>query len=79
MALEKFDASGGDDHEKMRKFMGPQAIDEQVRSAIHMCWMMLPPEKKNIEEVEKHVRKIVDRAFRDLRADSDSFGLGGGA
>jgi hypothetical protein len=31
---------------------------------------------KNVDEVERQIRRIVDRAFKDLREDSDAFGHG---
>jgi hypothetical protein len=38
--------------------------------------MSLPPERQNVDEVEKEIRRIVERAIRNLREDSDSFGMG---
>jgi hypothetical protein len=35
--------------------------------------MVLPKEKRNVDEIERQVRRIVDRALRDLREDFDSF------
>ena len=67
-----------DDPEKLRKvhaFFGPQQIDNQIRQAISTCWMILPPDRKNVDGVEKEIRRIVDRALRDLRDDYQSFGL----
>ena len=37
--------------------------------------MMLPDGGKTVEELEKQFRRIVDRAIKDLREDSDAFGL----
>jgi hypothetical protein len=37
--------------------------------------MSLPDEKRSVEEVEKQVRRVVDRALRDLREDAESFDL----
>jgi hypothetical protein len=53
--------------------LGPSPIDQQIRQAIHMCWMMLPESKRTVDEVEKHIRRIVERALKDLREDGEAF------
>jgi hypothetical protein len=78
MAMEEFDARDPEAIKGMRGFLGPQQADQQIRQAIQFCWMALPPDKQNIDEVEKQIRRIVDRALRDLREDADAFGLGRG-
>ena len=60
----------------LREFFSPQHVDQQLRQAIQICWMMLPKERKSIDELELQVRRILDRALKDLREDSDAFGLG---
>ena len=60
---------------KMRDMFGPGHVDQSVRQAIQMCWMMLPDSRKTVDELEKQFRRIVDRAIKDLREDSDAFGL----
>ena len=78
MAMEEFDPKDPDAMKRMRAFFSPQQVDQQIRQAIQFCWMALPPEQQNVDEVEKQIRRIVDRALRDLREDADSFGLGRG-
>jgi len=34
-----------------------------------MCWMSLPANKRNIDEEEREVRRIVDRIFKNMRED----------
>ena len=34
---------------------------------------VLPKEKRNVDEVERQLRRVVDRALRDLREDFDNF------
>ena len=68
-----FDAGDEDSLEKMRDMFGPAQIDQQVRQAIHFCWMGLPKDKRNVDELERQIRRLVDRAFRDLREDFDEF------
>jgi hypothetical protein len=60
---------------KMRQMFGPGQVDEQIRQAIHFCWMMLPEDRKTVDELEKQMRRIIDRAFKDLREDSEAFDL----
>lgn len=65
-----------DANNKMRQMMGPGHVDHQVRQTLQLCWMILPDDKKTIDELEQQFRRIVDRAFRDLREDAEAFGLG---
>ena len=65
---------GGEDAvEKMSDFFGPGQVDQTVRQAIHFCWMALPKDRRNVDELEKQVRRIVDRALKDFREDSEQF------
>jgi hypothetical protein len=61
----------------MREVMGPQAVDQFIRQAISTCWMMLPEEEKTIEALEREVRRLVDRALKDLKEDMAAFGISG--
>jgi hypothetical protein len=71
-----FPASDPDSAENMRKMLGPGHLDEQIRQAIHLCWAMLPEDRKSVDELEKQLRRIVDRAIKDFREDSEAFGFG---
>jgi hypothetical protein len=75
MAFTRFDDAEG--MERMREWMGPGMVDETLRQAIRFAWLSLPPEKKNVQEVEKVIRHLVDRALKDLREDKDLFSPGG--
>ena len=75
MIFDDFDPNDPDQESRFHKFFGPHQIDQQIRQAIQFCWMILPNDKKNADEVEKHIRRLVDRALRDLREDEDEFGL----
>jgi hypothetical protein len=61
--------------DKMRAMFGPGHVDQSVRQAIGMCWMMLPAGAQTVDELEKQFRRIVDRAIEDLREDAEAFGL----
>jgi hypothetical protein len=71
--FEAGDPGAGD---KMRLMFGPGHVDEQIRQAIHFCWMMLPDDRKSVAELEQQFRRIVERALKDLKDDADAFGLG---
>ena len=66
----------GNSEENMRELLGPGHVDQAIRQAMHFCWMMLPKEKRTVDELEKQIRRIVDRAIQDLRNDADAFGSG---
>lgn len=59
----------------IQAMMGPQAVDEAVRRAIQMCWMMLPQGQKTMDTVEKEIRRLVDRALANMREDSEKFSV----
>ncbi len=66
---------GGEDaRERMADFFGPWQVDQTIRQAIHFCWMALPKDRKSADELEKQIRRIVDRALKDFREDSEQFG-----
>jgi hypothetical protein len=77
MAMEKFDNNDPEAANRIQAMLGPQAVDRQIRSAIQFCWMSLPAKKKTVDSVEKEIRRVVERALRDFRKDSTSFGFGG--
>jgi len=73
--FHKFDPDDEESRDKMRGFFNPSQVDQSVRQALQMCWMMLPNDKRNVDELEQQFRRIVDRALKDLREDGKSFGL----
>lgn len=73
--MAAFNSDDPESAKKMRSMFGPGQVDQCVRQAIQMCWMMLPDGGKTVDELEKQFRRIVDGAIKDLRADSDAFGL----
>lgn len=58
---------------RMRELVSPNQIDHQVRDAIGLLWGILPKERRNVDEVERQLHRIVDRALRDLREDFDHY------
>ncbi len=65
--------SEGDGPEKMREFFGPTQIEQGLRQSIQFCWMALPPEKRNIDELERQVMRVIDRIFKNMREDENAF------
>jgi hypothetical protein len=67
--------NGGDPEgaKNLRDMMGPHAVDQQIRQAVSMCWLLLPDGKKSIEAVEAEIRRLVDRALKDLKEDATRF------
>jgi ATP-dependent Clp protease ATP-binding subunit ClpC len=59
--------------EDERPLFSPNDPDQDVRHAIKSCWAALPEEVRNVNEVERQVHRIVDRALRDFRDDFEEF------
>jgi hypothetical protein len=72
-----FEVLGPNDDEKREKFRGMMLpmIDQGIRSAIGSIWMALPPARQNVDEVQRQLQWLVDRAIADLREDASAFGL----
>ena len=58
---------------RMSEFFGPGQVDQAVRQAIQFCWMALPKQRRNQDELDKQIRRVVDRALRDFHEDSEAF------
>lgn len=71
MAFHTIDHDAGSEQQldQVRALMSPTEVDHQIRQAIHFLWICLPKEKRNVEEVERQIRRLVERALRDLRED----------
>ena len=74
MAFFPIDDPEGSD--RVRSFMGPGQVDQQIRQAIHFAWMMLPDDKKNVAEVERVIRQMVDCPLKNYREDAEAFDQG---
>jgi hypothetical protein len=68
------EGSEGVGAEQMADLFGPSQVDQTVRQAVQFCWMALPKEHRNADELERQIRRIVDRALKDFREDSEAFG-----
>lgn len=73
--MAMFSPDDPDAAKKMRHMFGPGQVDAQIRQMINICWTMLPQDRQTVDELEKQMRRIMDRAFKDLREDAREFGL----
>jgi hypothetical protein len=73
---EKFPADEGDPDAAAgpADFFNLAQVDCSVRQALHVCWMALPKDRRTVEELEQQFRRIVERALKDFREDSQAFG-----
>ncbi|QDV15619.1 hypothetical protein Pan153_02350 [Gimesia panareensis] len=74
MVFQPLDPGDEESFDKMRDFFSPTQVDQSVRHALQLCWMMLPRDKRNAAELEREFRRIVDRALANLREDDQAFG-----
>ncbi len=56
-----------------RPHISPSDPDLDIRHAIKTCWVVLPEEMRNVNEVERQILRLVDRALRDFRDDFEEF------
>jgi len=72
-SISSFDEGSDGEQPDLGQFFGPGHVDQAVRQAIQACWMALPKSKRTVDEVDSHIRRLVDRALKDLRDDSEAF------
>ncbi len=61
--------------EEFRRLIGPGAVDQAIRNALHLMWMMYY-DSKNLDEVESEFQRLVDRAMKDYRENQDRWRTG---
>src|SRR5215469_13113982 len=59
--IENLPEDGSDAAEQVNDFLSPGQVDQFTRQALQFCWMALPKERKNVEELEQQFRRIVER------------------
>jgi hypothetical protein len=59
----------------MRDMIGPHHVDQAIRQAISARWMSLPKEKRSVADVEIQIRRLVDRALKNMHEDAGQFGF----
>ena len=58
----------------MHRMQNAGHVDQMLRNTLQMCWMALPQDRQTVEELESQMRRLLDRAIRDLREDEVAFG-----
>jgi hypothetical protein len=58
----------------MEMFQNPAHLDQSVRQAVQLCWTVIPKERRTIEELQKQLRRVVERALKDFAEDKAEFG-----
>ncbi|MEQ8856452.1 hypothetical protein [Gimesia sp.] len=53
MVFQAFNPDDEESFDKMRDLFSPAQVDQSVRQALMLCWMMLPDDKRNIDELEQ--------------------------
>jgi len=53
--------------------VGPGAIENHLRQAFLLCWIMLPPERRLPDEVASSVRSIFERVSKSWSEDASRF------
>jgi len=43
--------------------------DQSIRCAVHQVFLSLPVHSRSIDELERHMHRLVYRALRDFKAD----------
>ena len=66
-----------DSQDKFSNMFGPGHVDAMLRQAIQTCWMAMPEGKRTVAHVEAEVRRLLDRAIKNMKEDADTFGIGG--
>jgi hypothetical protein len=79
MAFISTSVSEGGESDKTNKSMrdafGPQMVDQMIGQAISSCWMLLPRERRNVQNVRAEMRRILDRALNSFEEDTKAFGM----
>ena len=77
MAYTSFPTSNegeGDEQPDLGQMFGRGHVDQSIRQAVQACWMALPKSRRTVNEVEHQIRRLMERALKDLREDSAAFG-----
>jgi hypothetical protein len=55
---------------------GPGFVDVKLREAINFCWVMLPDESRTTSRLAEEMRRILERAIKDIQDDERAFSSG---
>ncbi len=70
---EGFDPGDEAQMKKFRKVFNAHHVDTLIRNAIQAAWLIMPEEKRTVDVVERLIRRMVNRAFRNMREDMKDF------
>ena len=73
--VEKTTAYDGEEPGGLSRHWGPGLVDSALRDAICQCWLVMPPSKRTPHDVEAEIRRVIDRAMKDLHDDARAFGV----
>lgn len=59
--MAAFDANDPDATRKMRELFGPGQLDQLIRQAFQVGRMILPEGRRTVDELEKQLRRVIDR------------------
>jgi hypothetical protein len=51
------------------------AMDKLIRQMFTTCWILMPKDRQTVGEFEKEIRRLVDRALKNLRDDCEAFSI----
>jgi hypothetical protein len=51
----------------MAKVFGPNLVQSRIDEAIFFEWLVLPEDKKSMDNLEAEIRRLVDESFQNLR------------
>ena len=75
MAFHSWSSDDKGGEEQIREFLGAGRVDQMVRHAIQSCWMALPKDRRNADELKRQLNRMIDRAIRDMEEDRGEFGM----
>jgi hypothetical protein len=68
------DESEGGENNPFQGMFGPQHVDTLIRQSVQFCWMSIPKSRRTPDELERQIRRLLDRALEDFREDQTAFG-----
>jgi len=48
-------------------------VDQMLRAAVYSCWMALPGQERNYDELKRQMNRLIDRVIRDMKEDKEIF------
>ena len=60
--------------DQYRDIYGPNGVNSAIGQAITSCWHVLPKDTRSMERPEAEIRRIMERALKNVREDAEAFG-----